>query len=323
MKIENLSKKFDKRGIQGVHGVSFNLQRGEVLAIIGPNGGGKTTLLKMLSGELRPDRGLIEAEETVTSFTSTYGGKDENVQNFLTNSITLDVDHEKKIQLARDLADTFEFTFGLRQNLSQLSSGQLQKVLLARELINRPNVLLLDEPFAHLDPFTRGNILKDLFKYLRQQETSVIWVTHDLTEAFRHSDSIAVMNLGKFEHYGSAYKLIKEPQNLFVASYIGYRNFVPVKYQDNHWETPWGPLDAPPLNKPDGILVIPDHSWEFSGNVQVKVLEKEIVFQGQIMHFQVGHLRFQMFAPICYTLPDPNSPVLLSPKFSECFLIPL
>lgn len=323
MKVEKLSRHFDKRGIAGVHQISFSLGKGEVLGILGPNGSGKTTLLKMIAGLIKPDGGSIDSSEKITFFQSAQEQPSGNVQKFLTSSVVLDIDDEKKIQLARDLADTFEFTFQLRQNLSELSSGQRQKVLLAKELINRPNILLMDEPFAHLDPFTRTDILNGLFQYIRQQETSVIWVTHDLAEAFRYSDSIAVMNFGRFEQHDSPANLMKSPKSLFVASFIGYRNFVPVKYVAETWETPWGPFKAPPLEKEDGLLVIPDHSWEMSGKIKAQVLATEIVPQGHLTYLDFGHLRLTMLKPMSENIPDKGSQVSLSPRLSDCFIIRL
>ena len=167
IKVTHLTKQFDKRGIAGVHDLSFELNNGEVMAIMGPNGGGKSTLLNLLSQKLASESGEIMVDKTICLFPGSDAPLEMNVLKFLTSSVTLDIEEEKKIQLARDLADTFEFTFQLRQNLSELSSGQKQKILLARELINRPGLLLMDEPFTHLDPFTRKDILRGLFEYIR------------------------------------------------------------------------------------------------------------------------------------------------------------
>jgi iron complex transport system ATP-binding protein len=160
---KNLHFQFDKRGIAGLHGVTVSINEGEIFGVMGPNGSGKTTLLKLLSGALAPQDGTSRVSGKVALFPSTETLVTSNVQKYLINSITLDIDEEKKIQLARDLADTFEFTFQLRQNLNELSSGQKQKVLLSKELINKPSILFLDEPFTHLDPFTRKDILKRYF----------------------------------------------------------------------------------------------------------------------------------------------------------------
>jgi ABC-type multidrug transport system ATPase subunit len=154
IRAEKLYKQFDKRGIAGIHHLSFSLDKGEILGIMGPNGSGKSTLIKILSNQIQSESGTFTTEGKITFFPSEDTLPSMNVQKFLVNSVSLEIDDEKKIQLARDLADTFEFTFQLRQNLNELSSGQMQKILLSKELINRPSLLLMDEPFTHLDPFT-------------------------------------------------------------------------------------------------------------------------------------------------------------------------
>lgn len=242
IKVSNLEKSFDKRGIAGIRKLELDLRKNEILALMGPNGSGKTSLLRMLSGELDKEGGEIIQEGEIGFFKGQSEGENINVQKFLISSVKKEIDEEKKIQLARDLADTFEFTFQLRQNMHELSSGQKQKILIASILINRPEIFLMDEPFAHLDPYTRVEILRGLFRYIKEQEISVIWVTHDLLEAQEFADRIAVMNFGKIEQHDSPLEILKSPRNLFVAKFLGYRNFI--------------------TQNGNEILVIPDHAWQ-------------------------------------------------------------
>lgn len=241
IKISNLEKSFDKRGIAGIRKLDLILNKNEILALMGPNGSGKTSLLKMIAGELDKEGGEISIHGDIGFFQGQMDVENINVQKFLTSSVKKEIDDEKKIQLARDLADTFEFTFQLRQNMHELSSGQKQKILIASVLINRPEIFLMDEPFAHLDPYTRVEILRGLFRYIKEQEMSVIWVTHDLLEAQEFADRIAVMNFGKIEQHDSPLEILKAPRNLFVAKFLGYRNFI--------------------TQNGNEILVIPDHAW--------------------------------------------------------------
>jgi len=261
--INKLTRQFDKRGLAGIHELNFKLERGKIMAIMGPNGGGKSTLLKTLAGIISPDSGTISIDGKVRLFPSSDLVSEINVLKLLVESVKLEVDEDKKIQLARDLADTFEFTFQLKQNLKELSSGQLQKVLLSIELINRPEVLLMDEPFAHLDPFTRNDILKNLFTHIKQQDMTILWVTHDLDEALKYSDLLGLMNFGKFEQLSSPLDMIRKPRNLFVAQFMGYRNFFSVKFKEDQCLSLWGPLKPfSRLDKDDAILVVPDGGWE-------------------------------------------------------------
>lgn len=272
--IKSLTKKYDSRGIAGIHGISLQLERGQVFSLLGPNGSGKTTLLRLLSGSIEPDSGDFHLDGEVVFFPREDSCPEMNVQKFLVNSVTLEIDEDKKIQLARDLADTFEFTFQLRQNLKDLSSGQRQKVLLARELINGPTLLLLDEPFAHLDPFMRKDILDSLFTYIRQKEMTVIWVSHDIEEALKFSDMLGLLNFGRFEQVDIPENFIRCPKNLFVAKFMGYNNFFPTDFKKGFWQTPWGPLAGKLEGKTQGLLVVPDAAWDEREGVVFRIIKR-------------------------------------------------
>ncbi len=320
----NLHFQFDKRGIAGLHGVTLSIDEGEIFGVMGPNGSGKTTLLKLLSGGLLPQAGTSRVSGEVALFPSTETLVTSNVQKYLISSITLDIDEEKKIQLARDLADTFEFTFQLRQNLNELSSGQKQKVLLSKELINKPSILFLDEPFTHLDPFTRKDILSSLFEYIKHQNITVIWITHDLSEAFKFSDRIGVLNFGKFEQVASPIELVKSPKNLFVAQFVGYRNFFPVKRSNNSWISPWGEVPMEFEGKEDALLIVPDNAWSFSQDgVEMKI--NKISAEKQKMEYQLLFNDQKIFLTLG---PKPQllkvgQSIKLSPNLSDCFVISL
>ncbi|WP_408099005.1 ATP-binding cassette domain-containing protein [Peredibacter sp. HCB2-198] len=320
IRVNNLSKQFDSRGIAGLHALNFTLNKGIVMGIMGPNGSGKTTLLKILSGQLNSDQGNFETDGSVSLFPTHEILTDMNVQKFLISKITLDIDDEKKIQLARDLADTFEFTFQLRQNLFQLSSGQKQKILLAAELINRPALLLMDEPFTHLDPFTRRDILNGLFQFIRQQGITVLWVTHELEEALKYSDIVGLMNFGRLEQLGTPLSLLRTPRNLFVAQFMGYQNFIPVKFEQGASETPWGKWNMSLPNATEGIMVIPDSAWKLGEGLDAQIEESYGTRQG-IEH----KLRLDGRLIILKTMPtaEVQQKVKIMPIWDECFLIPL
>lgn len=322
--VDNIHFQFDKRGIAGINGVSCSIEEGEIFSILGPNGSGKTTLLKLLSGNLSPHKGSINLSGILALFSSTDETISINVQKFLKDSITLDIDDEKKIQLTRDLADTFEFTFQLRQNLSDLSSGQRQKVLLAKELINRPNILLLDEPFAHLDPFTRKEILASLFDYIKNQNMTVIWVTHDLSEALKFSDRIGVLNFGKFEQISSPLNLNRNPKNLFVAQYLGYRNFLPIKKLNQSWMTPWGKIDQEMISNEEALLVIPDGAWDISPTgLDMKIKKYYAQEQKAEYVLSFNEHTFYMTKSFFLEVAPIGEMIKLSPCLKECFLISL
>lgn len=323
IRVKDLSKQFDSRGIAGLHALNFTLNKGIVMGIMGPNGSGKTTLLKILSGQLKSDRGNFETDGSVSLFPTHDTLTDMNVQKFLISKVTLDIDDEKKIQLARDLADTFEFTFQLRQKLSELSSGQKQKVLLAAELINRPALLLMDEPFTHLDPFTRRDILNGLFQFIRQQGITVLWVTHELEEAFKYSDILGVMNFGRLEQLANPLTLLRTPRNLFVAQFMGYQNFIPVKFENDSSVTPWGTWKNSLPGANEGIMVIPDHAWKLGEGLETKIEESFATRQGIEYRLNMDNRVMVLKTSPHAEILELNRKIKLSPLWDECFLIPL
>ena len=322
IQISGLKKIFDQRGIAGLHRIDLSLKSGEIFSVLGPNGSGKSTLLKIIHGDVQSDHGLINSEGSIHLFKPHAPKSEMNVQKFLVDQVNADIDDEKKIQLARDLADIFEFTSQLKQYFSQLSSGQAQKVLVAAELMNRSDILLLDEPFAHLDPFTRENILISLFKFLRQQQTTVIWVTHDLFEAFRFSDKTGVMNFGKWEQRGTPAELLKNPRNLFTAQYVGYKNFLTIRYENDGWQTPWGTLERPSLPGHEALLILPSY-WDPSNVAPaLKILERIQTASGLTLILQLNGRNFQVTCDDSL-IPDSADQVYLKPQLKHSIIIPL
>jgi ABC-type Fe3+/spermidine/putrescine transport system ATPase subunit len=326
IKINDVNLNFGTRGIAGLHSLTFEVKEGEIFAIMGPNGSGKTTLLKVLTGQLIPQRGKVLSPSTISMFPNEESiPTHHNVQNFLTSSITLDISDEKKIQLSRDLAETFEFTFQLKQRINELSSGQKQKVLLSKQLINRPGLLLMDEPFTHLDPLTRKDILKGLFTYIKQQNMTVIWVTHDLDESFMFADRVAILNFGRLEQLTTPLEMIIKPRNLFVAQFIGYKNFITLKFTPDGWISPWGKLMFLPIEKDDAIMLIPDHAWIISANEGINVTIKQRRAVKQHIEYVMEYLNQTLYLSrgVRHHLLNENATISIYPILEECFLIPL
>lgn len=323
--VSSLHKKFDQRGIAGVHNVNLGLEAGEILALLGPNGSGKTTLLNLISGKLTPDSGTIELGGEVKVHGPRTVDEGLRVHRYLEGKVTTTAEEEKKVQLVRDFADLLEFTSVLKQNLSQLSSGQRQKVILAGELINRPALLLLDEPFTHLDPFTRKDILRWLFKVIRDQEVTLIWVTHDLPEAFQFSSKVAVMNFGNLEQVAVPYEVSRFPRNLFVAQFIGYQNFIPVKKANGSWETPWGRWDFNFDELDEGYLVVPTTSWvlgEVDG-LEARLESYHNTPTGLSLSLSFEGKEFTVEVPAANAVVTLSPTISLKPKWADCFMIPL
>jgi ABC-type sulfate/molybdate transport systems ATPase subunit len=321
IEVKAATKKFDHRGIAGLHCLDLSIPASTVFALMGHNGSGKSTLLKAIAGELQLDGGEINVQGKVHQFHLRELPANENVQRYLLKQITSDIDDEKKVQLTRDFADIFEFTFQLRQLGGQLSQGQRQKIMLAAELINNPEILLLDEPFVHLDPISRSDILTSLFHYIKSRNLLVVWVTHEKEDALRYADLVGLLHHGRLEQVDTPANFMLRPRNLFAAQFLGHKNFIHIKKSHDVWPTPWGPLE---MNFPanESYLVIPPQAWiwEETSNFQPQLVariaqplywELQLMWQEKNYYAYVG--RDWDFSRI----------LALKPDFQQCFLLPL
>jgi iron(III) transport system ATP-binding protein len=267
MRLENIVLNFDSKGLAGLHTLSLHLHRGEILCILGASGAGKSTLLKVLNGDLSPQRGSVERAMTSTLMEANLK-LDENVsiQQLLMSGVNRSIDEEKKLQLARDLADAFEFPMQLKRKISEVSEGQKQRVKIAYSLVNQPELLLLDEPFSHLDTPLRLELVKLLKTYVKNREMTVVWVTHQRDEALAFSDRLGVLHFGKWEQIDSPQSLFWKPKSLVVAQILGLQNFVTVTRSHPHelWKTPFGDWNSHGAGRDNTHLVLSIPASAFS-----------------------------------------------------------
>lgn len=215
---------------------SLSIEEGEILSLIGPNGAGKTTLLQTLSYLVKPFEGEIffkgkrvEANDEVLEYRRRLAMVFQEPLLFDT-SVFKNVASGLKIRGMKkgEIHDRVEEQldrFGISQlrhrSAKTLSGGEAQRVSLARAFVLRPEILLLDEPFASLDPPTRDSLIEDLEHILRKTRTTAIYATHDRGEALRLSDRIAVMGQGNILQMGSPGEVMNHPVNERVASFVG------------------------------------------------------------------------------------------------------
>ncbi len=266
MRLEGVHLSFDPRGIAGLHGVDLKPLPGELLAVMGPNGAGKTTLLRLLRGDIAPQKGrVISAERPAWLDNGENPPAAMLVGEWLSSRIKRALTPEQKLQLTRDLADALEFTFQLKLPAGQLSSGLLQRVKIAGALIDHPDLLLLDEPFAHLDAPTRADILAHLRPYLRERQITAVWVTHHTEDALAWADRVAILHCGKWEHVGTPAEVFHRPRTLFSARFLGHTNLVNVGRPSpaQAWQTPFGPWDSQGVasDKTRVVMAIPPHAF--------------------------------------------------------------
>jgi spermidine/putrescine transport system ATP-binding protein len=233
----DLEKRF--REVRAVDGVTLEVGTGEFFSLLGPSGCGKTTTLRMIGGFELPTAGRI----LLRGRDITYDPPDKRPVNMVFQNYALfphlDVGDNiafglkrkavAKPEIERRVGEALELVhlegYG-RRKPNQLSGGQQQRVALARALVNRPNVLLLDEPLGALDLKLRKRLQIELKRIQIEVGITFVYVTHDQEEALTMSDRIAVMNRGKVEQLGTPEALYERPATRFVADFIGTTNLL-------------------------------------------------------------------------------------------------
>ncbi len=238
LKLEHVTKKFGD--VAAVDDVSFEIPRGSFATLLGPSGCGKTTTLRMIAGFYDPDHGdIILGGKRINELPAHRRGTAMVFQDYaLFPHMTVRGNVSYGLRLAnvpaterdRRVNETLDFV-GLGQLgerwPNQLSGGQQQRVAVARALVLRPEILLLDEPLSNLDAKLRVQLRWELRTLQQQLKMTFVYVTHDQDEALSLSDWIAVMNAGKVEQHGSPWEIYYRPRTAFLADFVGAVNLVP------------------------------------------------------------------------------------------------
>lgn len=234
---ENVTKKFGNTVV--LDNVSFSIKKGEFFSLLGPSGCGKTTLLRLVAGFERPDTGRIILDgQDITNLPPNKRSVNTVFQNYaLFPHLSIWENIAFGLRVAKCPVNQIEEEVEKMLTLIQMNShahkmpdkvsgGQKQRVAIARALINKPAVLLLDEPLAALDLKLRQKMLLELDRIHDEVGITFVFVTHDQTEAMAVSDRIAVLQHGKIEQIGTPVELYEKPQSSFVAAFIGDTNFI-------------------------------------------------------------------------------------------------
>jgi putative spermidine/putrescine transport system ATP-binding protein len=223
--------------VAAVDGVDLDVARGEFFTMLGPSGSGKTTTLRLIAGFEQPDGGTVElagrevaalppyARDVNTVFQDyalfPHMSVGENVEYGLRIK---KVAREERRRRAVEALELVRLTGYEARKPSQLSGGQRQRVALARAIVNRPRVLLLDEPLGALDLKLRQQMQTELKRIQREVGITFVYVTHDQEEALTMSDRLAVFNDGRIEQVGAPAEVYERPANEFVAGFVGISN---------------------------------------------------------------------------------------------------
>lgn len=245
LSIQNISFSYLKQ--KTIPSFSLELDEGRTLAIIGESGCGKSTLLKLIYGLHDLDEGHIfwKENEVLGPKYHLIPGMDfmkylaqdfdlmpfitvaENVGKYLSN-----IDKKKKQNRILELLEIVEMTEFVNVKAKYLSGGQMQRVALARVLALEPEVLLLDEPFSHIDNFRKNSLRRSLFKYLKANQITTIIASHDENDYLPFVDEIVVLKDGKQVAKGTPKELIANPPNYYVASLFDDVNEIKASYFD-------------------------------------------------------------------------------------------
>src|SRR5690349_8233076 len=225
--------------VRAVDEVSFDIYDGEFFSMLGPSGSGKTTVLRLIAGFEQPDAGTIQLGGTEVTGRPAYD-RDVNtvfqdyaifphmsvIENVEYGLRVKNVPKAERRQRAEEALATVQLQGYAGRRPNQLSGGQRQRVALARALVNRPKVLLLDEPLGALDLKLRREMQVELKEIQREVGITFVFVTHDQEEALTMSDRIAVMNDGRIQQLATPFELYEKPSSSFVAGFVGTSNML-------------------------------------------------------------------------------------------------
>ncbi len=235
--INNISKTYYQKNkiVKVIENLSLKVKKGEIIAIIGPSGGGKSTILNLISGIIKPDQGTIEIDGKIG-----YMFQHDLLfewRNILDN-LLIGLEISKKIteddkNKALKLLEKYELIDFKNAHPSELSGGMRQRIALIRTLLMNPSILLLDEPFSALDAQTRIKISNDIYKMIKEEELTSILVTHDIGEAISMADRIVVLS--------------KRPTKIIKEYILDFDEKTPLKRRSNpnfnyYFEQIWSDL---------------------------------------------------------------------------------
>mgnify|MGYP000190564836 CR=1 FL=1 len=301
IQLEDLTKSFPGRGrnssrVTAVKDFNFEIPDGELIGLLGPSGCGKSTTLNMICGLEKPTSGKIFfGDKDVTALPPEKRGVGMVFQNYalyphltVRQNIIFPLQNLKgKDKLSRaemekramDAAALVQIQELMERKPGELSGGQQQRVAIARALVNRPKVLLLDEPLGALDLRLRKDMQIELKRIQQQMGITFVYVTHDQEEALTMSDTVVVMDKGRIQQIGTPEDIYNEPKNAFVADFIGESNILNgVMVRDNVVKmygrefpcvdggfAPNEPVDV--VIRPEDIDIVPVEQGQLVGTV--------------------------------------------------------
>ncbi len=299
IELKRVSKRYKDKVV--LKDISIKFEDNNITCLIGESGCGKTTILKMINRLIKPTSGNIFIDEEnikdkdVIKLRRSIGYVIQQTGLFPHMTVKDNVELISRIE-KRPLKFINERTYevmdmvGLDNNVlerypTELSGGQQQRIGIARAFFTNPNIILMDEPFSALDPITRSSLQDELLQLQEQYHKTIIFVTHDMDEAIKMADKIAIMDKGEIVQYGTPEEILRNPKNDFVKHFVGNNRIWtspqyikikdvmmknPVTAKPNH--SCFYCLNKMKMNKVDSLLVT-NHDNKFLGILYAKILK--------------------------------------------------
>ena len=309
LRLEHVDKIYDNK-VQAVFDFNLDVKDGELIVLVGPSGCGKSTTLRMIAGleDISQGRLYLDGKDITQT-----PAKDRDMamvfQNYalyghmtvyenMAFSLTMrkedpNVIH-KKVLAAAEILD---LTSQLNKKPSQLSGGQRQRVAMGRSIVRNPKVFLFDEPLSNLDAKLRGATRREILLLHKRLKATMLYVTHDQTEALTLADRIVCMSMGHVQQVGTPLELYDSPANLFVASFIGLppMNFFETTVAGGHlqgkgFQVPLTAQERSGLSSYQGkeiVLGVRPEDITEGGSLPIKVFSNENLGMNTLVH---GHL---------------------------------
>jgi iron(III) transport system ATP-binding protein len=305
--VSDLHKSYGANSV--LSGLDLVVPAGSFTAILGPSGSGKTTLLRLLSGFQAPDRGTVTLGGRIVDGEGThvypehrrigYVPQEGSLFPHLTvaANVAFGLSRAARRQGVDDLLALVGLSDLARRYPHQLSGGQQQRVALARALAIKPEIVLLDEPFASLDAHLRSSVREEVQRILRQSQTTTLLVTHDQDEALSLADLVAVLRDGKIAQHATPQALYTEPVDSELARFVGDANLIDGVLDGGLVDTPLGKLPAQwrgePLPTPCPVtsLIRPEqihlHPAGDGGALSARIVRSGYHGHDAVLHVQI------------------------------------
>lgn len=310
LQLKHLDKIYDNT-VQAVYDFNLDVADGELIVLVGPSGCGKSTTLRMVAGleDITAGQLIINGKDVTK-----VPPKDRDIamvfQNYalyghmtiyenMAFSLMLRKEDKNEIhQKVLAAAEILDLTDQLNKKPGQLSGGQRQRVAMGRAIVRKPQVFLFDEPLSNLDAKLRGATRREILLLHKQLKATMLYVTHDQTEALTLADRIVCMSMGFVQQTGTPLELYDTPANLFVAGFIGLppMNFFDVKVQDGElicdgFAVPLTAEEKDILHKYEGETIVlgvrPENITE-GGNISITVISNENLGQTTLVNGLAG-----------------------------------